>query len=1690
MKGKTEIKRKVSILLTATLCTGMLPAGSISAWGGGGIYEGVTRRSSTASSSNAGSSHSGSGSSHGSSGSSYGNRATSSNASSGSGSGGGPGSSTGGSTDYASASNAALMNQEGEYEIIEVDLSGGLKKGKDYDGVSVLEDMNKKSGSATIEGESYTYCVSGTNNPKADGNNMDSSNLVPDSGAAVKFEPKADGEIAFDVQLGTNKTWQFVEVDENGSARLVEQKKNEGGSGLYTRFTNLVREGCTYYAYAAGSKITIYGITIAYGGSLDTPNIYPELEKKYDSSYGEQYVTELMVPTLAYDDTSIVIVWQKPEGYADIADYHVYINDELQKDTARENYQVYADWSAVYADAFYKEYEDAARVDVHSYTATGLEPDTEYTFKVIPIDEYGNELVDDGVELTQSTTETPEIFDIRDYGAVPVEEGYVTYDAEKNALIESNTRAIQAAIDDCSEGGKVVIPEGIWMTGALWLKSNMTLELQDGSTLWASPNSDHFDIGFLMYPFYTDTRCWGVLNATSTDESQSLENIRITGNGTVYGNGWKYGSKDSINGDGYSRYTYEGHAQPDEKGYELPRWVAGSNTKVYSYGILAADSAKKYLANVTDESGSKKYSGLTESDYKNPSTMSSKVDKTDLTNAYATRSSLIMMRNVDGVYISGIKVENPANHSVNILDSRNIAANNVKVFSYDCNNGDGLGFGCSQNVICFNNFLDTGDDTIGFGASVGKGAQDSEIQSNSNIWIFGNYVHEGHGGIIACGSHTAQGVFNMLAEDNIANESDMPFRFKSAPANGGFASNVLIRDSAIANCDQAFVFTTSYSDPNSASSSEGADVPAEFYDIDVYNVTAETISANTICVYADVDPVDEPQKPWHTHHDLYFQDVTFNDVGTNGSYKNYGGWGTLTGCEDSIFYDVMVNSYSSKAKQQVEWGNIKYSSNNLFIYSDQNEADERLTTLMNDQMEGPGWAEANVTAETGVKENGSHKSAYADISWDKAEDNAFRLSYQVDVYLGDTKIDTKAGISGTSCHFDGLSTGTEYTFRVYACDDSGNKTAAPDLTVTTEGETDSAPIASMSDAKVSLDNAFYRHCQGTWNSAKVKDDRIRGYHIYANGSLLKTVYNYQIKNGNTVDTVSLQIGRLEPGMENVIEIVAFTDAGIEYHYPEASIQTLENYDFKAPQWSGGALDAVVNEDGSITLSWPEADDDTQVRAYRVYVDGEGVYRNANDYFKPVNGDYTTTETTYTIRGLDLSVSHTFKVEAGDTWWKAAQTMGSYEQMADYHWSLTGPEYTYTPAGVDKTALSALISTAEGMKEDDYTAESWAAFAEALAAAKTTAADKDASQEAVDAAADALQKAMDALAEAEKPDEEEEIDKTELNRLILQARSKHEDDYTKDSWKVFEDALDAAKEVYGDENATQAEIDAAAAALEKAMNRLVFIDDEDEVNTDELNQLIEEAASLDETEYTAESWAALAEALEKALAIAEDPDAEQKDVNEAADALIEALENLVKKDTSDKPAEDEPEDTPSEDTPSEDTPSEDTPSGSGSSGSGSSGGGREKTDLTHTLPTTYANLSGFWKQDAAGWRYAKTSGGYAQSEWGMINNKWYYFGSDGYAENGWLLVNGAWYYLDQVNCDMKSGWLQETQNGYWYYLDPATGAMRTGWVQVNGKWYYLNPAAPTADGDLPFGAMYANTVTPDGYHVGVDGAWIQ
>ncbi len=84
---------------------------------------------------------------------------------------------------------------------------------------------------------------------------------------------------------------------------------------------------------------------------------------------------------------------------------------------------------------------------------------------------------------------------------------------------------------------------------------------------------------------------------------------------------------------------------------------------------------------------------------------------------------------------------------------------------------------------------------------------------------------------------------------------------------------------------------------------------------------------------------------------------------------------------------------------------------------------------------------------------------------------------------------------------------------------------------------------------------------------------------------------------------------------------------------------------------------------------------------------------------------------------------------------------------------------------------------------------------------------------------------------------------------------------------------------------------------------------------------------------------------------------------------------------------------------------------------------------------------------------------------MINGSWYAFGADAIAKNSWVLDVGA---------------------GRWYYVDISSG-MKTGWIALNGLWYYLN-SDTTGALQKPFGAMYQNEMTPDGYFVNADGSW--
>ena len=116
------------------------------------------------------------------------------------------------------------------------------------------------------------------------------------------------------------------------------------------------------------------------------------------------------------------------------------------------------------------------------------------------------------------------MFDIREYGAKP--DG-----------VNINTKAIQAAIDQCSQsgGGCVLISGGTFVSGTLHIKSNVCLEIDVTARLLGSPD---------LNDYTTDTH-WcrygeGPSGYTLIDRcflyAQDAENITICGGGIIDGN--------------------------------------------------------------------------------------------------------------------------------------------------------------------------------------------------------------------------------------------------------------------------------------------------------------------------------------------------------------------------------------------------------------------------------------------------------------------------------------------------------------------------------------------------------------------------------------------------------------------------------------------------------------------------------------------------------------------------------------------------------------------------------------------------------------------------------------------------------------------------------------------------------------------------------------------------------------------------------------------------------------------------------------------------------------------------------------------------------------------------------------------------------------------------------------------------
>ena len=157
-------------------------------------------------------------------------------------------------------------------------------------------------------------------------------------------------------------------------------------------------------------------------------------------------------------------------------------------------------------------------------------------------------------------------------------------------------------------------------------------------------------------------------------------------------------------------------------------------------------------------------------------------------------------------------------------------------------------------------------------------------------------------------------------------------------------------------------------------------------------------------------------------------------------------------------------------------------------------------------------------------------------------------------------------------------------------------------------------------------------------------------------------------------------------------------------------------------------------------------------------------------------------------------------------------------------------FTYTtkmapaPAEVNTEALEATIAKAEGLKEADYTADSWKAMQAELATAKAALEAKE-SQDAVDAAAASLQASMDALkavtpveSEDDKKDETEAVDTAALEKVIATAKGLNKNDYTATTWTTMQAALTNAEKAL-EAKESQTSVDEAAKTLQAAIDGL-------------------------------------------------------------------------------------------------------------------------------------------------------------------------------------------------------------------------------------------------------------------------------
>lgn len=349
---------------------------------------------------------------------------------------------------------------------------------------------------------------------------------------------------------------------------------------------------------------------------------------------------------------------------------------------------------------------------------------------------------------------------------------------KQNNTAKKNQQIINQTIAKCSKagGGKVIIPAGKYMTGAITMLSNVNLCVEKGAELV-------FAFDRSLYPL-VETRWEGLdlYNYQPCIYAVDCKNIAITGQGTINGNG------------------SDGEKNAD-----------GSVKKEGNWWYMKGNKEHGYHKNVDEWQGTAKKG--TRAELLKMSDNNVPVKERQFGMGKGLRPQLVNFMRCENILIENVRLLNSPFWVIHPVMCKNMTVRGAYIYN-EGPNGDGCDPESCTDVLIENCTFHTGDDCIAL-KSGRNGDGRRAAKPCENIIVRKCVMEDGHGGVVV-GSEISGGVKNVFAEDCDMDSPnlDRVLRIKTNTCRGGVNENIFMRNIRVGECREAVMRINLVYEPN------------------------------------------------------------------------------------------------------------------------------------------------------------------------------------------------------------------------------------------------------------------------------------------------------------------------------------------------------------------------------------------------------------------------------------------------------------------------------------------------------------------------------------------------------------------------------------------------------------------------------------------------------------------------------------------------------------------------------------------------------------------------------------------------------------------------------------------------------------------------------------------------------------